>query len=839
VTYDEFFEAVIGVAAAGASPAAAPFAPYRYQRLLAVESWPDMLDIPTGLGKTAAVTGAWLYRRLLADPSTPRRLVWCLPMRVLVEQTRASVGSWLERAAPLFEQRALAAPRCHVLMGGEADDTWVARPEDPAVLIGTQDMLLSRALMRGYGASRYRWPMDFALLHNDALWVFDEVQLMGAGLPTSAQLEGFRRNPTLPVALPSRTLWSSATLRPDWFDTVDFRAHLPTCRVLRLPEEDRQDPRVLKRFSAGKRLVEAQSRLSSARKPDVKAYILELCDEILGAHSGAAPTLVIVNRVARAQEVFRRLRGRLDDARRSTALLLVHARFRAGERAALNARLRELTPDKDVIVVATQAVEAGVDITSRHLFTELAPWSSLVQRFGRCNRGGEYGDAVVHWIDIDGAAEAGLALPYEAGALNKSRDTLRTLNSASSAHLPPVAERYAAPHVLRRKDLLDLFNTEPDLSGFDIDISPYLRDTGGVDVRVFWRDFGDRPDEEPRPHRSELCPVPIGAAREHVKAMKRRAYTWDTLEAQWDRVEPGDMRPGQVLMLRSDVGGYDIDLGFVSGLRGRVEALVVPRLSEARPESMDEDPLAAGDFVELAEHLLEAQRQAEGIVAALPMAEADDEVTVAALWHDVGKAHPAFQTAMLEHAGTEVDRSRLWAKSPDARRRLNYGVIVDGELQRRRHFRHELASMLAWLEAGAGAGGTEVGKARPQDIDSELVAYLIAAHHGKVRLVLRALPKEARPPDDRLYARGVWAGDALPAVAVNGLSVPPVTLRLDLMEVGEGQMGASWTARTARLLDRWGPFRLAWLETMVRQADWRASDANRGGLVVPSQGASG
>src|SRR5690606_13020710 len=115
---------------------------------------------------------------------------------------------------------------------------------DPAVLIGTQDMLLSRALMRGYGSSRYRWPIDFALLHNDALWVFDEVQLMGAGLPTSAQLEAFRRSPEMPTVLPARTLWSSATLRRDWFETVDFRPHVADCRILALPEEDIADPRV-------------------------------------------------------------------------------------------------------------------------------------------------------------------------------------------------------------------------------------------------------------------------------------------------------------------------------------------------------------------------------------------------------------------------------------------------------------------------------------------------------------------------------------------------------------------------------------------------------------------
>ena len=53
-------------------------------------------------------------------------------------------------------------------------------------------MLLSRTLNRGYAASRARWPVEFGLLNNDCLWVLDEVQLMGSGLVTTAQLDAFR-----------------------------------------------------------------------------------------------------------------------------------------------------------------------------------------------------------------------------------------------------------------------------------------------------------------------------------------------------------------------------------------------------------------------------------------------------------------------------------------------------------------------------------------------------------------------------------------------------------------------------------------------------------------------
>ena len=77
-------------------------------------------------------------------------------------------------------------------MGGEDKDRWDRYPERDAIIIGTQDMLLSRALNRGYGISRYRCPVQFGLLNSDCLWVMDEVQLMGTGLATSVQLDAFR-----------------------------------------------------------------------------------------------------------------------------------------------------------------------------------------------------------------------------------------------------------------------------------------------------------------------------------------------------------------------------------------------------------------------------------------------------------------------------------------------------------------------------------------------------------------------------------------------------------------------------------------------------------------------
>jgi CRISPR-associated endonuclease/helicase Cas3 len=90
---------------------------------------------------------------------------------------------------------------------------------------------------------------------------------------------------------------------------------------------------------------------------------------------------------------------------------------------------------------------------------------------------------------------------------------------------------------------------------------------------------------------------------------------------------------------------------------------------------------------------------------------------------------------------------------------------------------------------------------------------------------LRAWPGETEPDDPHLlFARGVWAGDVLPAQQLpGGESLRETVLRLDLMQLGEGPQGPSWTTRTQRLLKDYGPFRLAFLESLVRVADWRAS----------------
>ena len=79
------------------------FEPYDFQRKFACETeLPDIINIPTGLGKTECVIIGWLWRKTSektsqSNPNTPRRLIYSLPMRTLVEQIYDKVNGWIQK----------------------------------------------------------------------------------------------------------------------------------------------------------------------------------------------------------------------------------------------------------------------------------------------------------------------------------------------------------------------------------------------------------------------------------------------------------------------------------------------------------------------------------------------------------------------------------------------------------------------------------------------------------------------------------------------------------------------------------------------------------------------
>lgn len=864
--------------------------PHPYQRAIATEEQlPELVCIPTGCGKTAALVLGWLWRRFRHEnaairASTPRRLVYCLPMRALVEQVRSNAISWLQNLDMLggeVDDRGRYKPSwaegrvpLFMLMGGEERVEWQAFPEREAILIGTQDMLLSRALNRGYGLFPAYWPIDFGAINTDSVWVLDEVQLMGVGRTTSAQLQLLAPKESEHVRVPTRhTIWMSATLgaqngplpdsgrgvvdTPTWMRTPERGDASAQLLVQTLSKEEREPPRDGKAPTTLQAVVHAVKRLE-LRIAGNQRWTAE-SDALINAVLASAQktlTLVVTNTVARARALYGSLEGKTADRPESDRpdLVLLHSRYRPWDRARAMSRVTSDMPTAGRIVVSTQVLEAGVDLDADRLFTEIAPWPSLVQRFGRLNRKGRRSNAcaVVFDIPFDDSkarkltkkeerekaladAHTAAARPYDWQDIQQGRsqldqlgDTLPTLDL-----LPDLPLALEGP-VLRRTHVEDAFDTDLDLSGGHVDVSAFIRARDrDLDVYVLWRRISDDLDDQPPPHPDEICAVPI---YELIQAMRgkrafrlgfpkkrRRKHAWEEITITDSRVRVGD-----TIMVDVELGGYLEEHGWL-GSDGTSEkpATYIARRDERRvwlraasnghEVIADLDDKAAGytgrdrdprsfirRWMTLEEHLDAAQKRAEEIVADLVSPILKQRIALAARWHDVGKALERRRSdGTVTHPFQEMLRS---AGKPEA------GHPGDGVLYAKSNrrggkaagFRHEVASALAYLEV-------------ERDPDN-LVAYLIMCHHGKVRLLPE--PWDEQRMDD---ANGVRPADQVSVAGMQGLTASAEPVPCDPGKLLGSKDSPSWQGRVVRVLAEHGPFELAFLEALLRVADWRAS----------------
>lgn len=791
-----------------------PLVPYEYQRQIADDGFPSVINAPTGAGKTVAAVLPWLWRRRFhpsaeVRTATPRWLVVCLPMRVLVEQVVDTTTTWLANIAAALPGTPLPV---HVVMAGETATAgaWRRDPGADAIFVGTLDMLISRALNRGYGMGRYAWPIDFGLFNNGCHWVFDEIQLMGPALPTSRQLDAFRQH--LGTAMTCTSTWMSATVDTKALQTVD---NPKVGRTLGPSDSDVAGP-LRQRLEASKTIQEIAL--------DPRRRAPSLASKLLQAHRPGTLTLAMLNTVDQAVATFRSLTSQHPAAEVS----LLHSRFRPHDRQrAVDAALAPLNPDgPGRIVVSTQVLEAGVDISAATMFTEAAPWPSLVQRAGRCNRDGLAPGAMLLW------APPAKPLPYPQADIDAAVRELRQLEGV--AVTPQTVRRNLPlsddnPAVLRRKDLVALFDTGPDLSGNDIDVSIFIRARDQIDVSVGWRLLaGHDPDRGQGPLTNpELCPVPLGQLRDDLLGGHRVAWKHEPRRGSgaWVRCDPRELAPGMIVVLDAQTGGYSAQIGWDPASRDPVPVAPTgaPSALPTLDDSVGSDEISGDSgWMDICTHLAEVEDAASAILAQLAppgITPAMNHAAVtAARLHDIGKGFHVFQDTMLRACADDEERAQReavgpWAKCPDQRLRHS-----------RPHFRHELVSALALL--GEGACMLEALE------EKNLAVYLVAAHHGRVRLAIRSLGDEPDfCPEAPRRILGVAEGEVLPPVEAPGGAVPGCTLSLAVMELGEQPGGVpSWTQLATGLRDRpdLGIFRLGFLESLVRLADWQASGAHRG-----------
>lgn len=829
---------------------------------------PECCDIPTGLGKTSVIA-IWLLARAI-NPALPRRLVYVVNRRTVVDQTTTEVEK-LKRQLPdlkaTFPDVKIDDLAISTLRGQYADNRdWSADPSRPAVICGTVDMIGSRLLFSGYGVGYKGKPLHAGFLGRDVLLVHDEAHLEPAFQTLLKGIE-FEQQRFPNEQRQFRVMELSATAR--------------TCNHYSEQEEpfgltpaDREHPEVIRRVRAPKKLVLTPQSSTKLGEQLASTAVDRFKDS-------GRPILIFVRLVDDLKLALERLREAKLEPLQLTGTMRGWERERLLREPGFLRFLPKSNRPKDispamgtVFLVCTSAGEVGVNISADHLVCDLSTFESMAQRFGRVNRFGLHADTEIHVIHPtpeafadkapDPQRELTLALLARLNG-NASPDALSQLDArdraAAFAPLPTIVPTtdilFDAWSMTSIRDRMPgRPKVEPFLHGITDWEPPQTKIAWREEVGVIVDDLleeyppEDLLDEYPlKPHEllrdrtdrvwKELVKLaepnpqsPVWIVDEQGKVDPRKL---DDL-AKLDKKQADDQLGGKIILLPHDVGGLtaegtldgshppapkpgeapykaDNDVGdeatVPNGPKLRVRVWngdpqfdttsegmrhIIPPIDIPSPEGDDDAAKCSWHWFErplpkdnsknathpvlLHCHVSDVEAKAKDIISRLTFdsdatkdAGIKQTILLAARFHDLGKQRDVWQRGI----GRPARLAELWfGKSGKLGRILwNPRHITD--------YRHEFGSLVD-LQS--------VPEFQSLDDDAkDLVQHLIAAHHGQARPHFTAT--QIIDPNHR-------AVDCEPLA----VEVP---------------------RRFARLQRKYGRWGLAYIESILRAADWHAS----------------
>jgi CRISPR-associated endonuclease/helicase Cas3 len=418
------------------------------------------------------------------------------------------------------------------------------------------------------------------------------------------------------------------------------------------------------------------SRLHAADRPE-RRVTLEVRSErltvqhIITAAKTAKKVLVVVNTVKRAIDLF-------DETRRELTkdwngcILLAHSRFydddRQNKENEIESLLGKQPVDDRCVMIATQVVEVGLDISCDVLLTEMAPIDTLIQRAGRCARWGGPGQVLAFAI-------LETKRPYDDRLVDDTVEALESYREVSKELtweeekalvdkvLDPYFKRWIEPDAAGRV-LASL--AEATFTGDSAKAEKTVRDTLSVEVGIH-----DNPQSlDSAVLRLPRCRLHPGVFKQFIR--ENRPQAWQVLtdrnpdDDYYPRIDSIPLNPKSRLMaggqyiVHPKYACYDSEFGFRLGVSGRPAEPIPLSETKGRLESNLEPELwqvhIAKVLKNFERYVLPKERIAfEALARQLDKTE-EDLLAVAKLvliFHDLGKLTRAWQQKI--QAGLKID----------------------------------------------------------------------------------------------------------------------------------------------------------------------------------------
>ena len=616
-----------------------------------------LLRAPTGAGKTWAVLAPFLFDAWKARTT---RLIYALPLRTLAqgiyEQARRAAESLGHPTEPTFDENGREKIAAYVTLqtGEQPDDQFFDRGR---IIVTTYDQVLSGLLDGPYGLSDRLHNINAAAIAG-ALVVFDEFHLMPAQkafLTAAAGLHLFRDL--------CQSVWMTATATHPL--QAVLREALDTVPVPATPEET----------------ARLHAELPSVREVR-RVLVFEdaplVTDAVLKFVEGRS--IVLANTVGRAQDLYQAISAEVQRRGLKIPVLLLHARFFKQDLWKKEADLRKLfgrDAAGSAILVATQVIEAGIDISCDHLHTELCPMNSLVQRAGRCARfPKETGTVHVYPLPNDPRSW----LPYgdpggEDPALSRTRELLARVGAAvidpkitaewvEEVHSADDAHAVQILWTVRERECLDRIHRKAILRDNGFGVADLIRGDDNDSLRVIVACEENRPET---PAKREAISLRRWSLVQYLDGIHELGWFWDSAsdEPTWRPLRTrDDLSLTYALCLRPEFAQYTEDAGLIVGIPGNKESPLrePPRRPGYAPLREETWVHHARCVADEAARRMERECQPDGLLAAglsaryqLSRPAVLEAARACALLHDLGKLQAGWQ---------EWARAAMHAKRP-------------------------------------------------------------------------------------------------------------------------------------------------------------------------------